>query len=412
MKTLIINLLNEKVSTESIDIKLKNIKNVIQMENDTIDIVDLRNDDLKHCIGCWSCWVKTPGICVHKDEIEQTYKKYINSDRVVFLLGTHNGFINNISKKFIDRLIPHYHPYIIIEDSECHHRARYDKYPEMIFYIDPQDLSIEEKNVIEDYCYRTAYHFRSNSRIIDLDRKKCNVLKYRAAKNELISSQPLNSPKKIIIYNGSPRRAKSNTSILISHIVKGIKEAGIQEVTIRNLFEIDKHETYANEFKEYDNHLFIMPLYVHAMPSIVMRFIEKLTSSINPNHSIAFIIQSGFPESSQSYYLRAYFGLLAKRLRLNYAGTVIKGGVEGIQIKPKSANNKLFNQFRQLGYNYAKTGTFEPVLIEKLAKPKNLGIMTQKLFNAFSWVGLVNFYWDKQLKKNKAFDKRFDKPYI
>lgn len=54
--------------------------------------------------------------------------------------------------------------------------------------------------------------------------------------------------------------------------------------------------------------MFFMPLYVHAIPSHIMRFIEKLKPS---QGSISYFVQSGFPESSQSHYLEAYFEQLA-----------------------------------------------------------------------------------------------------
>ena len=64
-----------------------------------------------------------------------------------------------------------------------------------------------------------------------------------------------------------------------------------------------------NRYFESDKHvMFFMPLYVHAIPSHIMRFIEKLKPS---QGSISYFVQSGFPESSQSHYLEAYFEQLA-----------------------------------------------------------------------------------------------------
>lgn len=73
---------------------------------------------IKACIGCWSCWVKTPGRCVCKDSMAEACPDYVNAEKVILLMNTAQGFINHSAKAFIDRTIPHYHPYIEIVDIE------------------------------------------------------------------------------------------------------------------------------------------------------------------------------------------------------------------------------------------------------------------------------------------------------
>ncbi len=65
-----------------------------------------------------------------------------------------------------------------------------------------------------------------------------------------------------------------------------------------------------------------------------MEFIEGLGES---KGTITFFIQSGFPESGHSHYLEAYFELLSLRLQRVYLGTIIKGGMEGLQARPTEA---------------------------------------------------------------------------
>jgi multimeric flavodoxin WrbA len=33
------------------------------------EIVNLREKKVKNCIGCFTCWSKTPGECIHKDDM-------------------------------------------------------------------------------------------------------------------------------------------------------------------------------------------------------------------------------------------------------------------------------------------------------------------------------------------------------
>ena len=102
-------------------------------ESDTVRVFDAGKDPVKNCIGCFGCWTKTPGICVHKkDSGEEFLKAVINSDiflrisRIVF-----GGYGSRI-KNYTDRMIPLLHPYFIKVGGEMHHRARYKKYPRLM----------------------------------------------------------------------------------------------------------------------------------------------------------------------------------------------------------------------------------------------------------------------------------------
>ena len=35
------------------------------------EIVYFKKKHINHCNGCFSCWTKTPGKCIHKDDIEE-----------------------------------------------------------------------------------------------------------------------------------------------------------------------------------------------------------------------------------------------------------------------------------------------------------------------------------------------------
>jgi multimeric flavodoxin WrbA len=149
--------------------------------DEPLKVVRLGDQSITACIGCWNCWLKTPGRCVMKDQMAEFYPDYVNSDTVILLMDTAQGFINHQAKAFIDRTIPHYHPYIEIVDGECHHVARYECYPDMVFYYDTEGLTNQEEQVIEDYLYRTAYHFKSKA--------------YRIVKDGSLQLRPLESRK-------------------------------------------------------------------------------------------------------------------------------------------------------------------------------------------------------------------------
>lgn len=59
-----------------------------------LKIVQFEAQSITACMGCWSCWVKTPGRCVMKDRMAEIYPDYMGSDTVILLMDTAQGFIS------------------------------------------------------------------------------------------------------------------------------------------------------------------------------------------------------------------------------------------------------------------------------------------------------------------------------
>ncbi len=374
-------------------------------ENDEFKIIELGDNKINTCIGCWDCWLKTPGRCVMKDWMSGIYYDYVNSDTVIILMDTAQGFINHTAKAFLDRTIPHFHPHIELVDGECHHVARYGKYPDMVFLYETEGLINNEEEIIEDYLYRTAFHFKCNSyRILKNEDLSLKALGKRKANNGLIKFQKAEKISKLVIYNGSPRIKKSNSEIILNRVVEFCGD----KVEIRDLKEKDKWDVWAEKFEKDEHVMFFMPLYVHAMPSHVMRFFEKLVPS---SGSLSFFVQSGFPESSQSYFLEAYFEKLSQRLERKYLGTAIKGGVESLQFSSEKAKENILLQISSAISNLINDGEYNDEDIRKLGMPVRFPTVVVIIFKLFAYK-LINKFWDNRLNSNFALDRSFDRPYI
>jgi multimeric flavodoxin WrbA len=407
MKTVLINILNENENIESIQ---ENINRLIDIDLVDLRIHDIRSEGSKHCKGCWNCWWKTPGRCIHKDDIEKSYGDFINSDQAVVMVGIKSGFLNYQSKRFLDRLIPIIHPYIDYINNEFTHRLRYDHYPHIIFALDPTELSEDEYEVLKSYLARFAFHYRSNVSLLDLKEKNVEKLGLPKLLAYTAPKLPAKTPKRLAIYNGSPRGRQSNSVMIIDNIVDAM-EGQYCRIDVKDLLQLDLHEEYVKVFTEYDHHLIVYPLYMHAMPSIVKRFMERIDPVENGETRISFIIQSGFPESVQSFYIRPYHRLLANRLNLTYGGTVVKGGVEGIRIMSEKARRKKIDPFIDLGKELITQGYFSKALIDRFAEPLKMSKGRIRFFKILGKTGLTDFYWIMNLRKHKAFKQRFDQPY-
>jgi NAD(P)H-dependent FMN reductase len=219
---------------------------------------------------------------------------------------------------------------------------------------------------------------------------------------------------KLAIINGSPRNKKSNSTLLMDQFLSGYHSLNPEDVPVHYLANPQLKKEGIAAFMDSEVILIIFPLYTDSMPGIVKEFFESIAEmdkNVIRGKKIGFIVQSGFPEAVHSVAVERYLEKLTKRLQCEYLGTVIKGGVEGIQIMPPFMTKKLFIQFNKLGEYFAKNTAFSPQIKEALRKPYKMSLVRRTLFTVMAKAGLTNFYWNSNLKKNGAYEKRFDKPY-
>jgi multimeric flavodoxin WrbA len=142
----------------------------------SVQLFNLAKMNLNYCAGCWSCWWKTPGQCVHKDDARHIFRAAINSDLLVLASPLVAGFTSSLLKRITDRLIVLIHPYTELRQGECHHKKRYEKYPELALIIDKEESTDEEDiQIIRDIYERLAINFHSKLQYIkfaDYEEKK------------------------------------------------------------------------------------------------------------------------------------------------------------------------------------------------------------------------------------------------
>lgn len=212
---------------------------------------------------------------------------------------------------------------------------------------------------------------------------------------------------KTIILNGSPKgnSKNCNSRIFSEEFVRNMKEP----CEIRCIARNDPREL-AQYVSGFDTIIMILPLYIHAMPGIVMKFIEKLEPAATEGKSIGFIVQAGFIETAQHKYLERYFEDLANQLNYNYLGTVSKGEAAGIYMYPKMFK-KVLKLIADLGAAYKETHAFEKNIVEKLGRPYKISKLQLRILNLVNRLGLSNIGWHKMLRNNNALDKRLDRPF-
>ena len=214
----------------------------------------------------------------------------------------------------------------------------------------------------------------------------------------------------LIVYNGSPRGEKSNSTVITKWFLEGY---GNDNVEIRYLNKFKHHLTYAQEIVNYDQVLMVFPLYVDGMPGQVKHFYELLSSLKNKieDKPITFIIHSGFSDAVQSRVLEQYCNRFSKIFNLNNHGVIIIPGSEGFRLMPPVMTNKKRIAVSKLGASYIKNEQYKKEQLEFLFGKEKSSKFGSILFKIMYKLGLTNNYWNSQLKKNKAIDNCFDAPY-
>jgi multimeric flavodoxin WrbA len=86
---------------------------------------DLTSMNIKPCRGCFGCWVKTPGVCFSRDDMDRIMPHLAKSDWVVWVTPIVFGGYGYHLKKAADRSIPILLPFFTRVNGEIHHPLRY-----------------------------------------------------------------------------------------------------------------------------------------------------------------------------------------------------------------------------------------------------------------------------------------------
>jgi multimeric flavodoxin WrbA len=219
---------------------------------------------------------------------------------------------------------------------------------------------------------------------------------------------------RLTIFNGSPRGKGGNTTIILEHFLKGFMETSGNSYDMTYLLRAKEPAKLSSVFIEAEAVLIAFPLYIDSMPAMVKEFFELLEplSRKECNPAIMFLVQSGFPEAANLRVLERYLEKLSRRLKCRYIGTVVKGGGEGIRNMPKNRGVKMILQrFYEIGKFFGANGVLDKGMLAQLASPEHFSKTTLLILKIVQKFGVLDADWNKQLKVNNAYEKRFDAPY-
>jgi len=159
MRALILN--GEEMDGLSLKRLSESIKEELKSEGFEVEEILLKEKRIADCLGCFDCWVKTPGVCIIDDYGRKAAAQLIKSDLVVFLTPVVFGSYSYQLKKALDRMIPLISPYFKKVKGEIHHKKRYSKYPFLLAFGLMNKINQVQTEIFKELVERNAINFHS-----------------------------------------------------------------------------------------------------------------------------------------------------------------------------------------------------------------------------------------------------------
>jgi multimeric flavodoxin WrbA len=154
---------NPRANGGGFDDYVGRLADTLRSNSHEVDVLPLRDMDIKPCAGCLECWTKSPGLCKIDDDSHDVCRSYINSDLVLFASPIMMGFTSALLKRATDKLVPLLPYHIELVEGEMHHAARYDRYPRMALLLETEvDTDDEDMAIISDIYARDALNLKSS----------------------------------------------------------------------------------------------------------------------------------------------------------------------------------------------------------------------------------------------------------
>jgi multimeric flavodoxin WrbA len=97
-----------------------------------VDDWRLKDETIAWCSGCFGCWVKTPGVCVHNDAGREVAARAARSDLFIYLTPVTFGGYSAELKKALDHVIPVLQPFMQKRHGETRHPQRYARQHDLL----------------------------------------------------------------------------------------------------------------------------------------------------------------------------------------------------------------------------------------------------------------------------------------
>ena len=117
---------------------------------------------VRNCIGCFACWVKTPGACAIDDRARQIGDIYPNQDAFIIVSRCVYGGLSPDVKAVLERNMGvSLLPFFRVVNGEMHHPPRHERLIELIIHFYGADISEQEQEIANALVTANALNFNA-----------------------------------------------------------------------------------------------------------------------------------------------------------------------------------------------------------------------------------------------------------
>ncbi len=164
-----------------------------------VEVVDLRRKKINLCTGCYTCWTRTPGKCIHKDDMTaELFDEWMDSDLAVYATPLYHYTLNASMKAFIERTIPMAEPFLLQKEGRFFHPLRGRRPPEAVV------LSVCGFPEQAQFDHLSAYFRRlfGDGLVAEIYRAGAEILTHAGAKLELILGAAEDAGRELVESGG------------------------------------------------------------------------------------------------------------------------------------------------------------------------------------------------------------------
>jgi multimeric flavodoxin WrbA len=342
------------------------LSNVLKQDGAQVETFPLREMKLAHCLGCFDCWVKTPGMCVEADAGREIAKAIIQSDTTVLFTPVTFGGYSPELKKMMDRFIQLISPYFQMDHGEVHHPPRYEHRPRLMMVGVQRHPNPHEAHIFKTLAGRNAINLHPPSfaaEVVlttdDADAlrghfeallTRSDALPFGEAAASLMpapvalgtAADPVSARRALLIVGSPKAKPSSTSSVLGGYLLERLKERGWETKSLTLRASLGR-EAGEGELLSSVEHagliLLVFPLYADALPYLVTKALAVIATHRRahpepfPRRLVA-IVNSGFPETHQNSVALAICREFAAQSGIAWAGSLALGAGGAIGDQP------------------------------------------------------------------------------